>query len=156
MRQRHRAMAKSLQNGCRDRFSPPIPWEKDPLVCDKGLAGDGEQCMNTPTATPLAQWRDAARACLERDDLQQAAQLFKRVLDEAPDDVEALQVVGTAQLFEADFAAAARTLRRALRVAPDLFVVRLRLGIALEQLGQSQEALTAYFGALRTAQSQGR
>jgi len=112
--------------------------------------------MNTPTAMPLAQWRDAARACLERDDLQQAAQLFRRVLDEAPDDVEALQVVGTAQLFEVDFSAAARTLRRALRVAPDLFVVRLRLGIALEQLGQSQEALTAYFGALRTAQGQGR
>ena len=112
--------------------------------------------MNTPTAMPLAQWRDAARACLERDDLQQAEQLFRRVLDEAPDDVEALQVVGTAQLFEVDFSAAARTLRRALRVAPDLFVVRLRLGIALEQLGQSQEALTAYFGALRTAQGQGR
>ena len=112
--------------------------------------------MNTPTATPLAQWRDAARACLQRDDLQQAAQLFQRVLDEAPDDVEALQVLGTAQLVDADFSAAARTLRRALRVAPDLFVERLRLGIALEQLGQPHEALTAYFGALRTAQNQGR
>ena len=112
--------------------------------------------MNTPAATPLAQSREAARAFLEDGDLQQAAQQFLRVLDEAPEDLEALQVVGTAQLFDADFAAAIQTFRRALRVAPTLFVVRLRLGIALEQLGQPHEALTAYFGALRTAQNQGR
>lgn len=112
--------------------------------------------MNTPAATSLAQWREAAHAHLDRGDLQQAAQLFQHVLGEAPSDLEALQVVGTAQLFDADFSAAAQTLQRALGVAPELFVVRLRLGMALEQLGQPHEALTAYFGALRTAQSQGR
>jgi aspartate beta-hydroxylase len=112
--------------------------------------------MNTPAATPLAQLREAARALLEGGDLQQAARQFLRVLDEAPDDLEALQVVGTAQFFDADFAAAVQTFRRALRVAPTLFVVRLRLGIALEQLDRPHEALTAYFGALRTAQNQGR
>jgi len=112
--------------------------------------------MNTPAATPLAPWRDAGRDCLERGDLQQAAEQFQHVLDEAPDDLEALQVLGTAQFFEADFSSAAQTFRHALRVAPSLFVVRLRLGIALEQLGQPHEALTTYFGALRTAQSQGR
>lgn len=112
--------------------------------------------MNTPAALQLAQWREAAHACLERGDLQQAGQLFQRVLAEAPDDVEALQAVGTAQLSAMDFSSAAQTLRRALRQAPDLFVARLRLGIALEQLGQPHEALTAYFGALRTAQNHGR
>lgn len=57
--------------------------------------------MNTPAATQFAQWRAAAYACLERGDLQQAAGLFQRVLDEAPDDLEALQILGAAQLAAA-------------------------------------------------------
>ncbi|RDS79068.1 tetratricopeptide repeat protein [Dyella monticola] len=112
--------------------------------------------MTTPAATPLAQWREAAHVCLARGDLQQAGALFRQVLEEAPDDVEALQVLGAAQLAAGDFSIAAQTLRHVLSQAPDLFVERLRLGLALEQLGQSHAALTAYFGALRTAQNQGR
>lgn len=112
--------------------------------------------MNTPVVTQLAQWREAAHLCLECGDLHQAADWFQRVLGEAPDDVEALQVVGAAQLATGDFSAAARTLQLALRQAPELFVERLRLGVALEQLGRPQEALAAYFGALRKAQKQGR
>lgn len=109
-----------------------------------------------PVATQLAQWREAAHICLQRGDLQQAAGLFQHVLDEAPDDLEALQVLGAAQLAAGDFFSAAQTLQRAMRQAPDLFVERLRLGVALEQLGRPQEALAAYFGALRAAQNQGR
>lgn len=146
--------------------------------------------MNTPAAMQVAQWREAAHACLERGDLQQAGELFQRVLDELPDDVEALQLLasyhaasgelnlalsrlhaaarihpddpavlqqlGAMLLAAADSAAAAQTLREALRLAPDLFVARLRLGQALEQLGQPHKALKAYFGALRSAQNQGR
>lgn len=141
-------------------------------------------------STQLAQWREAAHACLDRGELQQAEQWFQRVLDAAPDDVEALQMLascdvargelgsalarlqaalriqpddagilqqlGTVQMAVADFPEAAKTLRKALRHAPDLFVARLRLGLALEQLNQPHDALTAYFGALRTAQNQGR
>jgi aspartate beta-hydroxylase len=112
--------------------------------------------MNTPVVPQLAQWREAAHACLERGDLFQASVWFQRVLDEAPGDLQALQVVGSAQLAAGDFSAAARSLRHALQQAPELFVERLRLGVALERLGHSQEALAAYFGALRAAQNQGR
>jgi aspartate beta-hydroxylase len=146
--------------------------------------------MTTPAAPHLTQWREAAHACLDRGDLQQAGQLFQRVLDELPSDLEALQVIasshvargelapalthlqaalrvspddpavlqqlGTVQLLAADATAAAVTLRRALQQAPERFVARLRLGTALERLGQPNEALAAYFGALRTAQNQGR
>jgi aspartate beta-hydroxylase len=112
--------------------------------------------MNSPVAAQLAQWRQAAHACLDRGDLQGAANLFQQVLQEAPDDVEALQVLGTAQLATADLENAVRTLRHALRLAPHLFVERLRLGTALERLGRHHDALTVYFGALRTAQNQGR
>lgn len=112
--------------------------------------------MNTSAQTQCAQWRQAAHACLERGDLQQAGQLFQLVLDGVPDDLEALQVTGAAQLAAGHFIAAARTLRQAVQQAPSLFVERLRLGMALERLGQPHDALTAYFGALRTAQNQGR
>lgn len=112
--------------------------------------------MNVSAVMQLAQWREAAHACLARGDLQQAGQWFRRVMEEEPNDLEALQVVGAERLLAADYVAAARTLRLALRHAPDLFVERLRLGLALEQLGHPHEALTAYFGALRTAQAQGR
>ena len=37
-----------------------------------------------------------------------------------------------------------------------MFVARLRLGMALEQLGRSEEALVAYFSAINPAQAQGR
>jgi aspartate beta-hydroxylase len=112
--------------------------------------------MNTSAETQCAPWREAAHACLERGDLQQAGQLFQHVLDEIPSDLEALQVVGAAQLAAGHFVAAAQTLRQAVQQAPSLFVERLRLGMALERVGQPHDALTAYFGALRTAQNQGR
>ncbi|RUL70288.1 aspartyl/asparaginyl beta-hydroxylase domain-containing protein [Dyella choica] len=112
--------------------------------------------MNTPAEAQLAQWRQAAHACLGRGDLQQAGQLFQRVLEGAPDDLEALQVLGAARLLAGDYSAAAQMLRQALIQAPDLFVERLRLGLALEQLSRPHDALAAYFGALRTAQQQGR
>jgi aspartate beta-hydroxylase len=112
--------------------------------------------MNTPIPAGLAPWREAAHACLQRGDLQQAAELFQHVLQEVPNDVEALQVLGSAQLAAGDLLSAVQTLRRALREAPELFVERLRLGVALERLGRAHEALPVYFGALRVAQNQGR
>ena len=112
--------------------------------------------MSTPADTQRAQWREQAHACLQRGDLQQAGQLFRQVLEETPDDLEALQVLGAAQLAAGHFSAAAQALRQAVRQAPYLFVERLRLGMALERLGHPHDALTAYFGALRTAQDQGR
>ncbi|HUB88894.1 MAG TPA: aspartyl/asparaginyl beta-hydroxylase domain-containing protein [Dyella sp.] len=112
--------------------------------------------MNTPADTQRAQWREQAHACLQRGDLQQAGQLFWQVLEESPDDLEALQVLGAARLAAGDFSAAAQALQQAVRQAPYLFVERLRLGMALERLGQPHAALTAYFGAVRKAQDQGR
>lgn len=73
-----------------------------------------------------------------------------------PGDAGILQHRGAVHLAAGDFPTAVQVLRNALEQAPDLFVAKLRLGLALERLDQPDEALKAYFGALRTAQNQGR
>jgi aspartate beta-hydroxylase len=55
-----------------------------------------------------------------------------------------------------DFAAAVISLKGVLALKPEIFLARLQLGIALEQLGHAREALLAYFTAVRTAQLRGR
>lgn len=72
-----------------------------------------------------------------------------------PDNDVVLHQLGTARLDSGDIQGAIRDLRRCLELTPGMFVARLRLGIALERLGQSHDALIAYFGAINTAQAQG-
>lgn len=67
-----------------------------------------------------------------------------------------LHQLGAARMQGADYAGAVGHLRHALALAPGMFVARLRLGVALEQLGQSHDALVAYFAAINAAQAQGR
>jgi len=47
-------------------------------------------------------------------------------------------------------------LRDAIRIEPTHFLARLQLGFVLEDLGRAREATAAFFGALTTAQRQGR
>ncbi|TCI11483.1 aspartyl beta-hydroxylase [Dyella soli] len=97
----------------------------------------------------------ASRHVMRGDTVRAVAMLL--TADTArPRDVSVLHQLGMAQMMSGDLRGAAQTFRRALEVAPDQFVVRLRLGLALEQLGDTHAALLAYFGAVNTAQSQGR
>lgn len=93
---------------------------------------------------------------LARRNVPQAMLLLSRAERAHPDHASVAHQLGSAQLAVGDFEAAATHLKRALALAPRLFLARLQLGIALEQLGQSDEALTAYFVAVRSAQEQGR
>lgn len=93
---------------------------------------------------------------LARGDVPQAMLLLSRAERAHPDHPGVAQQLGSVQLASGDFEAAAVHLGRALALAPRMFLARLRLGIALEQLGRPDEALTAYFVAVRTAQEQGR
>jgi aspartate beta-hydroxylase len=72
-----------------------------------------------------------------------------------PDNDVVLHQLGTARLDSGDIQGAIGDLRRCLELMPSTFVARLRLGIAFEGLGQTQDALIAYFGAINTAQAQG-
>ena len=64
--------------------------------------------------------------------------------------------LASAQLATGDFSAAAVNFQRGLSLAPRMFVARLQLGMAQEQLGQSHEALKAYFMAIESARALGR
>jgi aspartate beta-hydroxylase len=83
-------------------------------------------------------------------ELLRTADLLKR------NDPGILSQLGSVQLGAGDCGSAAASLKKALERVPGMFVARLQLGIALEQLGQPHEALVAYFMAVRTAQMQGR
>ncbi|MEO8809663.1 MAG: aspartyl/asparaginyl beta-hydroxylase domain-containing protein [Rhodanobacter sp.] len=97
-----------------------------------------------------------ARSYASRGQPEQAVALLLAAHDRRPDDPAVLQQLGTLQLANDDVDTAVQNLRRCLQLAPDTFTARLRLGVALERLGQSHDAVIAYFKAITTAQAQGR
>lgn len=97
-----------------------------------------------------------ASSHFSRGELVRAIELLLAANCAKPGDPSILHQLGAVQLAAADFSAAAASLHRSLEKAPGMFVARLRLGIALEQLGQVHDALLAYFIAIRAAQAHGR
>lgn len=77
-------------------------------------------------------------------------------VEATPDDPGGWVQLASTQMALEDFVAAVTSFRRALSMAPRIFVARLQLGQALEQLGQSHEALKAYFMAIDSARAMGR
>lgn len=91
-----------------------------------------------------------------RGELVPARELLNAALAQEPEQAELLQLLGAVQLGNGDFAEAASTLRHGLKLAPQAFVARLQMGMALEQLGRVDEATMAWYTAIRSAQNQGR
>jgi aspartate beta-hydroxylase len=93
---------------------------------------------------------------LVRGDALRAVAMLLTAVQAQPGNADLLHQLGAAQMAAGDVPGAAASLRRGLDVAPQMFVARLRLAIALEQLGDTHAALLAYFGAVNAAQAQGR
>ena len=91
-----------------------------------------------------------------RGEHEAAIQRLQIVIEVSRDDPTAWVQLANAQMAAEDFSGAVSSFRRGLSLAPRIFVARLQLGMALEQLGQSQEALKAYFMAIESARSLGR
>ena len=85
-----------------------------------------------------------------------AIQHLQLALEATQDDPAVRVQLAATQMAAGDFGAAAASFRAGLSLAPRMFVARLQLGIALEQLGQSHEALKAYFMAIASARAHGR
>ena len=84
------------------------------------------------------------------------SQPHDETLDAQPDEPAAWVQQGSAQLAAGDFDAAVSSFTHGLALAPRMFVARLQLGIAQEQLGQSRAALGTYFAAIESARALGR
>lgn len=97
-----------------------------------------------------------ASAQLARGFADRATGLLRAAVQAHPGDAGTWHQLGASQMMEGDARGAAESLRRALQLGPRMFVARLRLGIALEQLGENHQALLEYFGAINVAQEQGR
>src|SRR3546814_15635964 len=72
-----------------------------------------------------------------------------------PDEPAAWVQRGSAQLAVGDFDAAVISFSPGLALAPRMFVARLPLGMAQEQLGPSHAALKTYFMAIESARALG-
>lgn len=73
-----------------------------------------------------------------------------------PGDPAAWIQLATMQMAADDLGGAIASFGEGLALAPRMFVPRLQLGVALERLGQSHEALKAYFMAIESAHGMGR
>lgn len=85
-----------------------------------------------------------------------AMQQLQLAVKVAANDPAAWVQLANVQTATGDFSGAVESFRCGLSLAPHIFVARLQLGIALEQLGQSHEALKAYFMAIESARAMGR
>lgn len=97
-----------------------------------------------------------ATQAMLRGDGQGAIALLQTATQAHPDQAEAWHKLGTSCMMVGDLQAAAGHLRRALELEPGLYIARLRLALALENLGDAHQALIEYFGALNIAQARGR
>ncbi len=90
-----------------------------------------------------------ARELLRQGRLLEAERLYERVLENAPDDVEALNIVALAQLRKGAAQLALSLLERAERAEPADALTQHNLGRAREGAGDVVGAVAAYGNAVR-------
>jgi tetratricopeptide (TPR) repeat protein len=92
----------------------------------------------------------------ERGRFAQALALLERARGVEADDPVTLTNLGVTNAALGRLDQAIDALRSALRIAPDLYLARLRLGEVMERAGRANDALPLYFGAIFTAQGAGQ
>jgi aspartate beta-hydroxylase len=85
----------------------------------------------------------------------EALELLARARSAHPDDATTLTNFGVLQRELGKLDEAQAALAEAVRLAPQLYVARLRLAEVLEARGRLGQALPAYFGAIMAAQERG-
>jgi Flp pilus assembly protein TadD/SAM-dependent methyltransferase len=91
---------------------------------------------------------DAALKRHRGGDLAGAMAAYRAILVEAPDEPEALHLLGVATLQWGDAAAAAGLIERAIAAAPQAAKYHVNLGEARRQLGQLEDAIACYRRAI--------
>lgn len=93
---------------------------------------------------PSARVLNAAYAAHQAGRLEEAVRGYRRALKAAPDQAEALHLLGIALLQSNDAKEAVAPLRRAARLKPADAPIHLNLGNALLQTGRLEEAIASY------------
>ena len=97
-----------------------------------------------PPGPALAARLEAALERHQRGDLEAAEGGYLAILAEAPANFSALHFLGMLRTQKGDFQGAARLLAEALRVNPRAALAHAHLALALEALGQSEQALAHF------------
>ena len=128
-------------------------------LADSGRIVEAEQAF-------LAILRDAPRetdalnfvaiVAHERGRYAQALALLERARGVNAEDPVTLTNLGVTNAALGRLDQAIDALRSALRIAPDLYVARLRLAEVVERAGRTNDALALYFGAIYMAQDAGQ
>jgi tetratricopeptide (TPR) repeat protein len=79
--------------------------------------------------------------------LSQAAHIYQAILDSTPDHFDALQLLGTIALQVKKHEQAADLLKRAIGVRQDFPQTHNNLGIALQELGQLDQAIEHFYSS---------
>lgn len=92
----------------------------------------------------------------ERGRYAQALALLERARGVAPDDPVTLTNLGVTNAALGRLDQSIDALRSALKIAPGLYLARLRLGEVMERAGRPRDALPLFFGAIYSAQNAGQ
>lgn len=128
-------------------------------LADKGRVVEAERAFaellrDVPDARDALNFLAIRAHANQRPD--EAFDLFSRAARAHPDDAVILANLGTLQRERGQHEAAFASMRRSVELAPQFLGTRLRLAEVLQALGRHAEALPMYFGAIMTAQEQGR
>lgn len=98
--------------------------------------------------SPLNYETQGLRA-LESGQVKEAADLFRKGLELAPDDPKLLHRLGTALFMEGDTAGSVQEFEQALRLAPDFPRAHFGLGMVLNLNGRHAEAIEHFAAAVK-------
>lgn len=94
-------------------------------------------------------WFADALSAQRRRDFGAAIQLYERALQETPDNVEALNNLGTVYQASGNLAAARESFRRAITIQPGYAAAWSNLGVVLGALGELSQSQAALIEAIR-------
>jgi aspartate beta-hydroxylase len=123
---------------------------------DRTLAEQSYERLLETDPDDLEALQQLASISLDRTEESRAIELLTRAHQAHPKDPFTLVQLGMVRMTGGDAQGAVDDFRRGLELKPDMFLARLRLGVLLDQLGATHEALVATFNALNTAQAKGR
>ena len=92
-----------------------------------------------------------AEDCHQRGSLDEAFAYFGRILEIDPRQADALYGIGTVQLQQGKYADAVDALKNAAQICPDVPEFFANYGMALEAIGEKEEAVAAYGKAIHLA-----